>query len=405
MAVSSKHFISFLRQQTTIVAAIVLVNVGFPAVGGAQEQASPASTVVPKVTVITAAMQTVVSTLLVSGSLVPREEIDVGVDLDGYRITEIDAEVGDKVKAGQVLARLSTDLLEIQLAQNDASLAHSDAEINQAKSQIAEAVASETEAVAALGRNSVLKQKGIVSEDTFEQKTAAATQAGARRQQEEQALAVAQSDKQLTAAKRRELQLSYAKAIIRAPADGIVLTRSARSGAVVSSTGVPLFTIARDGAIELSAEVAEPMIDQISLGQIVSVTPQGGSETIKGVVRLVSPTINQNTRLGSIRVALPLDVPLKSGGYARGEIDIAEQHAVALPQSAILGSGDRQLAQVVVSGRIETRNLKTGISSNGVTAVTSGVVSGETVVLRAGTFVHKGQLVIPVLASVPGDGQ
>jgi multidrug efflux pump subunit AcrA (membrane-fusion protein) len=64
---------------------------------------------VPVVTVIRASRQQVVRTVMVIGSLVPREDVLVGVDLNGYLLTAIAAEEGDRVKAGQVLARLSTE--------------------------------------------------------------------------------------------------------------------------------------------------------------------------------------------------------------------------------------------------------------------------------------------------------
>jgi RND family efflux transporter MFP subunit len=393
------------RLAVALTIGAAFATMAMPTVIQAAETATLSLIAAPTVSVITASVRHVVMTTIVTGSLVPREEVQVGVDLDGYRIIEIRADEGDMVKAGQMLAHLSTDMLEVQLGQNAASIAHSEAAINQARSQIAEAAASETEAVTALDRNGALQSKGIVSKDTLEQKTSTARQAAAHRQSAEQALAVAVADKSLVEANRRELELKYTKTTIRAPADGTILTRSARIGSVVSGSTGPLFTIARAGQIELSAEVPESMIGQISVGQNVTVTVQGKSDPTKGVVRLVSPTINQTTRLGTIRVALPVDANLKSGGFARGEIEIARQEAVAIPLSAIIGSDTHQAAQIVVDGRIRTRELTTGISGNGTTVIASGVAAGETVVLRAGSFVRDGQLVKPVFRSVPGDSQ
>ena len=385
----------------TAAGAFAAVTMRVPARAEELASQSPAATV----TVVTASVQPVVRTATVTGSLLPREEIQVGVDLDGYRITEIDADEGDRVKAGQILASLSTDMLEVQLRQNAASLAHSDAAINQAKSQVAEAAASEAEAATALDRSGALQLKGIVSKDMFEQKTSTARQAVAHRQSAEQALAVAVADRSLVEANRRELELKYARTTIRAPAGGTILTRSARVGSVVSGSTGALFTIAREGAIELSADVPEATIGQISVGQNVRVTVQGKNDPVLGVVRLISPTINQTTRLGSVRVALPSGADLKSGGFARGEIEIARQEAVALPLSAIIRTDGHQAVQIVVDGKIRTRGLNTGISGNGMTAIAGGVAAGETVVLRAGSFVRDGELVRSVSDAVAGDSQ
>src|SRR5690606_3457361 len=140
--------------------ALALPDSMFPAV--AEEPAPPAEAPKPPaITVLPAAQREIIQTAIVVGSLVPRGEGLVGVDLDGYRLTELAAEEGDRVSKGQVLARLSTDMLDVQLAQNASSLARNDAAIAQAKSQIAEAMAIETQANAALDRGLSLKEKGI----------------------------------------------------------------------------------------------------------------------------------------------------------------------------------------------------------------------------------------------------
>src|SRR5260370_17010952 len=94
----------------------------------------------------------ITETLAVTGSLVAREEIVVGTELDGLRIVDILADVGDRVEQGQVLARLDATMLRIQLAQNTSMIAIAEASIAQMKASIAEAQATEPEAAAALKR-------------------------------------------------------------------------------------------------------------------------------------------------------------------------------------------------------------------------------------------------------------
>src|SRR6185437_1112868 len=95
----------------------------------------------PAVTVAPAVKREFVDRLFVSGTLVAREEAQVAARIDGLAIVELDAEDGDRVKAGQVLARLDRSQLDAQLAQNDAATRRSDAAIEQARSMIAEAQA------------------------------------------------------------------------------------------------------------------------------------------------------------------------------------------------------------------------------------------------------------------------
>ncbi len=273
-----------------------------------------------------------------------------------------------------------------------------DAAIAQAKSQIAEAVATEVEAKAALDRSASLKEKGFAADATLDQRRSAADAATARRAAAEQGLAAAEADKALTEAQRRELELRLAKTEIKAPTAGIVLARNARIGAVVSGAGEPLFRIAEDGAVELEAEVPETALARIAVGQTAAIHVAGSSAVIPGTVRLVAPRIDAASRLGRVRIALPADAAVNVGAFARATIEIARHDGVALPQSAVVTIAGKPTAQVVVNGRIETRNLETGISGEGLVEVRSGVKEGEEVVLRAGTFVRDGDQVTPVAA-------
>ena len=96
----------------------------------------------PAVTVTEAKKISFVDNVLVTGSLVPREEVLVGPEIDGYRLTELLAEEGDHVKKGQVLAKLSREILEAQLAQNSASLSKTQAAEDQVRNQITESEAT-----------------------------------------------------------------------------------------------------------------------------------------------------------------------------------------------------------------------------------------------------------------------
>lgn len=350
----------------------------------------------PSITVATAKSVTVVATQTVVGSLVAREEVLVGVDLDGYRLIEINAEEGAFVKAGQVLARLSTDTLDVLLAQNTSQLARVDAAIAQAKSQIAETVAAEVEAKAALARGTSLKEKGFAADATLDQRRADADAATARRAAAEEGLKAAEADKALTEAQRRELELRRTKTEIRAPADGLVLARNARIGAIVSSAGEPLFRLAENGEVELEAEVPETVLARIAVGQAVSIHTAGVDTPIEGRVRLVAPRIDSTTRLGRVRIALPADLHVSPGAFARGTVEIARHEGIALPLSAVVTIDGKPTAQVVADGHIVSRPLETGITGGDLIEIRSGIAAGESYVLRAGTFVRDGDQVTPV---------
>jgi len=141
----------------------------------------------------------IVDTVLVDGTLVAREEVLVGPQIDGLRIVEILADEGDTVAAGQVLARLDRSALDVQLAQNDAAIARADAAAAQARSQIAQADAANAEAMSGLERSQALARTGIASRETLDQRIAAARGAAARLAAAQDGLAVAEADRRQVA--------------------------------------------------------------------------------------------------------------------------------------------------------------------------------------------------------------
>jgi HlyD family secretion protein len=352
----------------------------------------------PVVTVIRASRQQMVRTVMVIGSLVPREDVLVGADLNGYLLTAIAAEEGDRVKAGQVLARLSTDMLEVQRAEKSASVMRYDAAISQAGSLIAQMQGEEVQTAAALGRAEALLKTGSVTQDIFDQRLAAAASAKAKLESAKQGLSLAQADKLLAEAQLRQADIGLAKAEIRAPTDGTILSRAAQIGQLVSPGSGALFHIARDGIIELAANIDESSLAKIATGQAVLLHVQGLEDPIVGEVRLVSPEVDKTTRLGKVRIALRQNPELKTGGFARAEIEVWRNSNIVVPVSAILSGDGPASVKVVIGGKVETRNVVLGFRDSKGVEIIKGVEVGDTIVLRAGTFLNDGDEVTPTPA-------
>jgi multidrug efflux pump subunit AcrA (membrane-fusion protein) len=136
--------------------------------------------VAPSVTVVRVKPADFIETAVVSGSLIPREEILVSPEIEGLRVVELFVDEGDTVKKGQVMARLVSEQLDAQLAQNEANLARAEAAIAQARSQIAQADAVAKEARAQLKRAEPLKKSGYLSGSTYDQRESAARTAEAQ---------------------------------------------------------------------------------------------------------------------------------------------------------------------------------------------------------------------------------
>lgn len=351
----------------------------------------------PSVTVTAAKVSEIVQSVVVSGSMIARDEVLVSPEVDGLAITEILAEEGDRVAAGQVLARLSRVTLDVQKAQNEAQIARAEAAVAQSSAQIVEAEANLVQANNAFDRTKALRDNGNASQETFDQRDATARMARARVNSAHQALAIAAADLALAKAQSRDIDVRLARTEIKAPAAGIVSRRNARLGAMAAMAATePLFRIIADGAIELQADVAEVELAGLKPGLKVAVTPAGADRPLEGEIRLISPEVDKASRLGRVRISLKGNPPVAIGSFARGVIETGRKTNVTLPLSAITYSRGGATVQSVKDGKVTTKKVELGLMGEGRAEIVSGIAEGESVVARAGTFVRDGDVINPI---------
>ena len=350
----------------------------------------------PAISVVKAEVAEFTQTVLVTGSLVPRLEILVAPEIEGFRVLELKAEEGDRVRQGDVLATLAHESLDAQLAQNEAQLARTTAAIAQARSLISQSEARLEEAKSAFERAKPLKQSGHISESVFDQREAAARTAEALLVSARDGLRVAEAEKAAVEAQRRELVWKRGRTEVRAPASGIVSRRNARVGAVASAVGDPMFRIIADGEIELDAEVPEADLARIAEGQPARVTVAGSLE-VTGKVRLVSPEVDRATRLGRVRIFLGENPQLHVGAFGRGVIETAHARGVGVPLSAVMYGPSGPYVMTVVEDTVARRPVRLGLTTEGNIEVREGLAAGALVVAKAGTFLREGDRVRTVL--------
>jgi len=357
-----------------------------------------AQTAPPAVSVVNVAPAEFTETVAVSGSLVPRDEILVAPEVEGFRVLDLKVDEGDRVKRGDVLATLVQESLDAKLAESDASLARAEAAISKAKSQIVETTARLAEAKSAFDRAKPLAKSGYLSGSTYDQREAAAKTADAQLVAARDGLKLAEAEKAQVEAQRRDLAWRRSKAQVTAPADGLVSRRNARIGGMASGAAVadPMFRIIARGEVELDAEVIETELAKVKAGQTARITVAGAGK-VAGTVRLVSPEVDKATRLGRVRIFLGDDPKLRIGSFARGTIDTANGYGLAVPTSAVVFDAEGAFVQIVRDGRVIRRSIETGLRSGGLVEVRQGLVEGDVVVARAGTFLRDGDAVRAVL--------
>ncbi len=356
-----------------------------------------AQTAAPSVTVAAVTRSELRETKIATGSFVARDEVMVSPEVDGLTIVEILAEEGDKVAAGQVLARLNREQLDVQLVQNGAQISRAEAAIAQAKASIAEATSARTLAEQQLQRTRQLQQSGAATADALDQRTNAARASAARLDSATNALALAEADLALARAQRRDIELRIARTDIRAKVGGTISRRNARLGAVAAAAGEPLFRIIAESEVELEADVPEATLARMQPGQPAAIEAAGFTDPLAGKVRLVAPEVNRTNRLGRVRVTLTGTERPPLGAFGRATVEVARITALSVPLSAVM-FGETPVVQVVKDGVVETRKVVVGLRVQGRVEIREGLVEGEKVVSVSGSFVRHGDRVAPVLA-------
>jgi len=301
----------------------------------------------------------IVGALSASGDLLPREEAAVLPEVTGYRVSRVLADVGDYVRAGQVLVQLDPALLEAQIAASQAQAA-------QANDQ-AQRVAD-------------LDGQGVLSQEQIAQRRFQAQAANAN---------------------LRNLTTQRRKLAVTAPVSGLILEKTVRPGDLSAGGATPWFRMARDGQVELAAELGEGDLARIRVGQTATVTLPSGA-VAQGRVRLISPQIDAQTKLGTVRILLPVRPDIRAGGFARAVFADAAGQALAVPETAIRYDADgASVMTVAANDRVKRVAVQTGPRGSGYVQLVRGPPAGTRIVQNAAAFLLDNDLVRPTEGAAP----
>jgi len=347
---------------------------------------------IPVVSVTTVRMGNLVASTHVSGTLVAKEEILISPQISGYEIKQIKVDIGDKVAFGDILIQLESKTLQVLLEQADADKARARASIRQAQAQIDSAKANLHKAYTILKRNQRLSSSGAIPVALLEDSETAVGVKRAAYEFAKEGITVAKTQLTQLTAKHKIATLNLARTAIKAPVAGIVSHRTARLGEIAMSGGEPLLKMIGQGEIELKAEVIETALSGIQPGDQAKISVSGQAYRI-GEVRLISPVIDPHTRLGAIRISFKKDPTIRVGGFAVGWVVTDERKAIMVPVSAVISNSSGDVITLVNNGTIEKRQVETGILFEGKREIINGLVEGEQVLLRAGSFFTAGDKV------------
>lgn len=302
-----------------------------------------------------------------SGQLLPREEVAVSPDISGYRVQRVLVDEDATVRQGQILAVLDGGLLAPQVAQAEAQLLQQQIAADRAR--------AEADRVAGLDGKGVLSDEAIA----------------------ERRLAVRTGSAQVAAARAQvaNMQTQRARLVVQAPRSGRILQRNVRPGDT-AQTGSVMFTIARDGLIDLDAELPEASAARVRVGIPATVEIASGAR-YSGQVRLVGARVDPQTGSVKVRIALPLDPALRPGGFAKAIFGSDGGATLSVPEAALRYDARGASVQVLdAANRVRTVPVRTGGRTNGRVALLQAPPAGTRIVLSGGAFLSDGDRVTPV---------
>jgi RND family efflux transporter MFP subunit len=312
----------------------------------------------PALTVQVAAATTVQwpETLQVSGPIMAWQEAIIGSEISGQRLIELNVNVGDRVKKGQVLARYNAATLQAEKAELNATW-------QQAEADRVRAIA--------------LQGSGAMSSQQIENYTHQA------------AIAKARLD-------AKDLQLRYATVV--APDDGVISSRSATLGAV-GSAGGELFRIILNGRLEWRGSLNALQLGQIKAGHTVLLALPDGSKA-RAKVRQLSPSLDAQTRMATVYADLQPGSRAHAGMYANGIIAMQTRPALVVPAVSVVIRDGRSYVFTADTSRkndagykVTQQPVTTNRHQGDEVEVTAGLHEGVHVVMQGAGFLNDGDVV------------
>ncbi len=373
---------------------------------------------VPTVAVALATRGPIRSSITLSGSFRPYQEVDIHAKVAGY-IQHIYVDVGDKVKEKQTLAVLEIPELNAQVAGAKADLRRSDDAIRRAEQDVKRAESTYTAYHAAYTR---LKQAsearpGLIAEQELDDSLAHDQEAEAQVGSARAALAEAHGQFSMAQANEDRYASLQAYSRITAPFSGVVTKRYADTGALIQAgtasdtQSMPVVRLAEWSRLRLVVPVPESAVPDLHLGQAIDVVVPALGRTFKGKVARFADSLNEETRTMHTEIDVEnLDNTLVEGMYAETTLVLHQKdNALTVPVQAVNRSAANATAFVVdKSGNLVERPITLGVDSSARIEILTGLTEGDQVVVGNLNALQAGQHVRAKLVAQnepSGEGQ
>ncbi|HEX3126710.1 MAG TPA: efflux RND transporter periplasmic adaptor subunit [Thermoanaerobaculia bacterium] len=337
-------------------------------------------------------------TVALSGTLAAQEEAELGPKVAG-RLSTIAVDLGDNVRHGQVLARLSPTDFELRVRQATNALEQARAQLGlapgdsrtvdpQETALVKQATANLTQARLTRDRMTRLFEQQLIPQQDLDAAEAAFQVAEGRYQE---AIETARTRQALLGQRQSELEIARQQrsdSMVVAPFDGRIRERRASVGDYVAA-GDPVLVIVRVHPLRLRLEVPEREAATVRVGQPVQLTVEGDPEPHTGRVARISPALTEESRTLLVEAEVPNpDGQLRPGSFAKAEIVTRSgEPTVLVPVSAVITFAGVEKVLGVEDGKAVEKRVRTGRRAGDRVEILEGAAAGDTVVLEPGNLV------------------
>lgn len=409
----------------------------------AEEKKGPGR-VAQAVSIAQVANATINPEIIVAGSVQPQNEAQVFPTASGAKVTQLLADVGQNVSAGQVLAKLDarqisadSELLAAQVRRAKTAVIEAEVQLKTAVQNLdrtnggpqesalslEQAKLAATEAKAQYDRAMATNEIGALSKEEIERRKTAWLQAEARlKGQQGDVTAILQGRNQaVSAAKARldaaksDLQVAIAQqnlnnarqngGLIVAPVSGLITQRNVKVGEIAGMAGVPMFTISANNVLELMAEVAESEIGRLAQGMSANFKAPDGSNVF-GTLRLMPAQIDQQKRTGIAKFTLQGNQSVKSGVFLTGVASAPPRSVTVIPSSAVIY--DSQGSSVFVmrqDNSVLKQKVVLGARQGDLVEIVTGPAVGSWVVTSGASFLADNEKINPTKTAIKTPAQ
>jgi RND family efflux transporter MFP subunit len=370
---------------------------------------------VPVVAVARVVPGDISQSLTMAAEFRPFQEIEVHAKVAGF-LKSISVDVGDRVKAGQLLAVLEIPELQDEIRQDEASVKRAGEEIRRSQADLERArSAHEVAHLNAARLAGVMKTRpNLVAQQDIDEATGRDRVAEAQVSTAEAALASAREQLEIARAGQSKTQTLFDYARITAPFAGVITHRYADTGAMIQAgtssqtQAMPIVRLSQNDRLRLVIPVPESAVSRIHVGEPVSVAVQSLRRTVIGTVARFAERLDMETRTMRVEVdVVNSKLELVPGMYADATLVLDQARGVLVaPVQAVdrTEAGSRVLV-VARDGKVEVRDVSLGLESADRVEVTRGVSAGDLVVVGSRAQLKPGTIVAPKLTATSEGGR